>query len=293
MRIEGVFVASITPFKSGGDVDYEELSRHLEFLASQGVHGFVPCGTTGEGCSLNEEEWREIVRLTQAVAKRHGLSVIAGCGGNSPEKVLGLLRVARETGCDAGLVVTPYYNKPTQEGLKAYYQTLVAEIDFPIVLYNVPSRTGVNLLPETAAQLFRSSSRMIGIKEASGQYAQWMSIASKVDLSSCSLLAGDDDAFAIVLGLGGSGIISAAANVIPKHFVTLFDFAVKGKWKEAFELQLKIYPLIRTLFLETNPSPLKFALQITRQSEGRLRLPLVPVTIETEAAIRLALESLL
>ena len=173
MKLEGVFVAHTTPFTPDGKVDVAALKRHLEWCAAAGVHGFVPAGTTGEGSVLDHEERKLVIGTALEVARAHGLKVIAGCGGNHTEKVLGLLQEAKAMGCDAALVVTPYYNKPTQPGLFAHYTYLADRCDLPIVLYNVPGRTSVSLAVETTVELLKHPN-IVGIKEASGQYSHWL-----------------------------------------------------------------------------------------------------------------------
>jgi len=217
--------------------------------------------------------------------------VVAGCGGNDTSKVLELVHEAKELGSDAALVVTPYYNKPTQAGLLAHYRFLADRGGLPIVLYNVPGRTGVNLAVETAAQLLEHEN-IIGIKEASGQWGQWLGLSSAVNVAVKSLLAGDDDALAPIQSLGGAGIISASANAVPELFVAAYEAGRQGKWDEAFRLQKRLCPFVRALFLETNPAPLKYALEVLGHGEGHLRLPLVPVQPATETAVRAALNGL-
>jgi 4-hydroxy-tetrahydrodipicolinate synthase len=272
----------------------------LEFLASHGVDGFVPCGTTGESTALSPEERRAVIALTREVAKSRGLKTIAGCGGNATASVLALIQEAEELGCDAALVVTPYYNKPTQAGLLAHYRYLADHSRLPILLYNVPSRTGVSLAVETTAKLLEHPG-IVGIKEASGQYGQWLAIAHQLDTRK-SLLAGDDDAFACVLALGGSGTISAAANLVPGLFVAMYRHAAKGELGAAFQIQKKLFPLIKALFAETNPAPLKFALHHLTQAPARsgssgvlenvLRLPLTPIGQATELLLLEAMRGL-
>ena len=246
MKLEGVFPAVATPFSSTGAVDYFVLERHLEFLASHRVHGFVPCATTGEGPTLNSDERQKILELSCRVADSHEIVVIAGCGGNCTSTVTELCLEARQIGCHGALVVTPYYNRPTQEGLLAHYRAVAGAAGMPIIMYNVPSRTNVNLLPETAVELFKASwdCRRKG-GGASGNYNQWLCMSRVMDLGSKSLMAGDDDCFAVILALGGAGIISTSANVVPQLFVSLYDRAREGKWGEVFQIRKNLYLLQR------------------------------------------------
>ncbi len=289
-RLEGVFVANVTPFEKDGKLSLTRYKRHLEFLAGHGVHGFVPCGTTGEASTLRRAEWRELVEATVAFAKPRGLKTIAGCGGNSTSSVLRLIHEANGMGCDAALVVTPYYNKPTQTGLLAHYRYLADYGGLPIVLYNVPSRTSVALEVDTVRQLFEHKF-IVGLKEATGSYSNWLALAHTLDLKRKSLLAGDDDAMPALQLMGGTGIISASANLCPFYFVSMYNLGKEGKWDEVFRIQKKIQPLLRALFLETNPAPVKYALGMIGHGVTRLRLPLVPVSPHTEKVIQAAMEA--
>ncbi len=280
MKLEGVLVATTTPFRAG-QLDLETLKRHLVFLADSGVNGFVPCGTTGESPTLTRDERRAVIGTTREVARTRGLSVVAGCGGNSTAGVLELLKEAEELGVDGTLVVTPYYNKPTPAGLVAHYETLADQARTPLILYHVPGRTGVSLPLDTVARLFRHP-HIGGIKEASGQHAYWLGLAALAKETGKTIFAGDDDAYATIQALGGRGIISASANAVPAAFARLHRLMTDGDWAAAFDLQVRLAPLVRAFFSETSPGPLKFALKKYRGETGELRLPLVPVGEATE-----------
>lgn len=290
MKFSGVLVATITPFDREGSLSLQTLRAHLDFLLDAGVHGFVPCGTTGEGPVLSRAERHAVIQLTKEVAERKKLPVIAGCGGNDTNHVLELLKEAEEMKCDAALVVTPYYNKPTQAGLLAHYTKLADRSRIPLVLYDVPGRTGVALAPETSAKLLEHRN-IVGIKDASGSHANWLALANRMDLDKKALLAGDDDALAFVQALGGSGTISASANLVPGLFVQMYEHGRKGEWEAAFGLQRKVFPLVKALFAESNPAPLKYALHRARNVENILRLPLVPVTAATETLLQNAMKA--
>ena len=290
MKLDGVFVASVTFFLENGALDISSFEKHCKWLLESGVDGLVPCGTTGEGPTLSGDERRTLIQICSQAAAKSGKQVIAGCGANNTQTVLKMLIEAKEAGAHAALVVTPYYNKPTQEGLLAHYRFLANENVLPIILYNVPSRTGVNLLPETVAELWKLPG-ITGIKEASGNHAQWLSLARDLPAQK-ALLAGDDDAFATLSAMGASGIISASANIAPSLFVELNQLIRTGQWQKAFTLQKQLVPLIQAVFRETNPSPLKFALSLLKKGKNQLRLPLVPVKIETEQMIRNQLSAL-
>jgi len=287
----GVFVANATPFDAKGKLDLVAYDNHLQFLVDKGVHGFVPCGTTGEGALITHEERNEIISRTVKVAKAKGLKTIPGCGTNNTAATLELIRTAREMGCDAALVVTPYYVKPTPGGITAHYLHLAERGDLPILLYNVPSRTGLHLSVDIVMKLLEHP-RIVGIKEASGQHGYWLALSRAMNLKEKALLAGDDDALATICALGGSGIISASANVAPAQFVEIYNYAREGNVTEAFAAQKRLSPLVQSLFLETNPAPVKYALKKMGLFENNLRLPLVPVTRATEDAVTAALGAL-
>lgn len=292
MAFKGVFVATVTPFiEKTGEVDFKAYESHLSWLSESGVHGFVPCGTTGEGPCLSGEERKKIIKLSVQVAQSRGLKVIAGCGSNSTSSALQMILEAKDVGADAALVVTPYYNKPTQEGLIAHYEFLAERSPLPIVLYHVPGRTNVTFQLSTLERLFKHP-QIIGIKEASGNHGFWMGMSQVLDWKKIDVLAGDDDAFALIQQLGGKGIISATANVAPKEFVRLFNFTETGNWSQAFDLQKKLLNLVQSMFAETNPSPAKEALKLMGKMENTMRLPLVPVSSKTRDMITLALKGL-
>jgi 4-hydroxy-tetrahydrodipicolinate synthase len=291
MKLQGVHVALVTPFDETGAVDYNAFKNHLGFLADAGVHGFVPCGTTGEGPTLSHEEWRRLLELTVEVAKERGLVVTAGCGSNDTQKVVTMTREARELGCDAALIVTPYYNRPTAAGIEAHFLHVADNTDLPIVLYNVPGRTNINMTPELMARLMKHP-RIVGVKECSGSWSQWITLATTLDLTTRSFMSGDDDCMAAILALGGSGIVSGPANVAPRFFVSIYESAVRGDWQTAFQIQKRILPFVRVMFMETNPSPVKYALSRLSDMKEEVRLPLVKVTEATRRAVYESLQLL-
>ena len=290
MNLDGVFVATVSFFLNDRSLDLNSFEKHCDWLIESGVDGLVPCGTTGEGPTLLSEERKTLIKIAARSAAKKGKLVIAGCGGNNTQSVLGMLLEAKEAGAHAALVVTPYYNKPTQEGLIAHYQFLAQQNILPIILYNVPSRTGVNLLPETVNELWKTP-QIIGIKEATGNHSQWLALCRNLPQTKY-LLAGDDDAFATLSALGARGIISASANIAPHKFVELYQLIKSDKWREAFLLQKQLLPLINSVFSETNPAPLKFALSFMKKGANSLRLPLVSVRKETEKTIETQIAAL-
>jgi 4-hydroxy-tetrahydrodipicolinate synthase len=288
MRFEGVFVAVTTPWSNEGTLNIPLFREHLTRLARAGVHGFVPCGTTGESATLQRDEWAQIIETTVQTSKTLGLKTIAGCGSNDTATTLEKIRHAHELGCDAALLVTPYYNKPTPAGVRAHYLHLADRAGLPLIPYNVPSRTNVSLSAELITELLKHP-QISGVKEASGSLSQWLQIASANCLKEKSLLAGDDDALSTVLALGGSGTISAAANVAPAKFVRIWNLIKENRWQEAFSLQIAIQPLVQALFCETNPGPIKYALHRLYGEPNTLRLPLVSVQPQSAALIDAAL----
>lgn len=289
MRFEGVFPAHVTPF-AGGEVDFPSLEKILDRLIDAGVHGLVPCGTTGETPTLSPEEWRRVVAVAVAKAKPKSLPVIAGCGGNNTRATVQRCLEAKELGCQGALISTPYYNKSTPAGLRAHFHTIAEEGGLPVVVYNVPGRTAVNLSATQIAELLEHPN-IVAVKEASGDHSQWIDIMALVDINNKSVMAGDDDCMATLMAMGGTGIISASANVAPKAFVAIYDAARAGDWEKAFHIQKELLPVIRVLFRETNPAPAKAALAQLGLCRNELRLPLVPVEKDTEALVEQAMKA--
>ncbi|OPY84037.1 MAG: 4-hydroxy-tetrahydrodipicolinate synthase [Syntrophus sp. PtaU1.Bin208] len=267
---KGAIVAIVTPFKNGS-IDEQTLRELIEFQIESGTDGIVPCGTTGESPTLSHEEHDRVIEITiDAVKKR--VPVIAGTGSNSTAEALRLTEHAYKAGADGALVVAPYYNRPTQEGLYQHYKTLAESIPIPIIPYNIPSRTGVNILPETVARLAKIQN-IVGIKEASGSLKQMSDVISLCD-SSFSVLSGDDFFTLPLLTLGGKGIISVISNVAPADMAGLVDAFEAGNLQKARELHDKMAPLIDALFIETNPTPVKAALAMMGKMSADVRLPL-------------------
>ncbi len=290
MSTRGVFVASLTPFTEKGELDLLALQTHLSFLLSAKVHGIVPCGTTGESPTIKPAERTAIIKACVELSRGASVQTMVGCGGNDTSAVVDLIQEAEGLGADSTLVVTPYYNRPTQSGLVAHYGALADKAERPLFLYHVPGRTQVSFSLETVRTLFQHPN-IAGIKEASGQYSYWTGLAEVAREARKTVLAGDDDAFAVIQSLGGKGIISACANLVPGAFVKLFDAMEEGSWEKAFKLQQALIPLVRALFAETSPAPLKYAFSRGGKMANRLRLPLVPVSAATEALIEKALSA--
>ena len=279
---EGIYVAIPTPFKNG-KVDERALRGHIEFLIENGVDGIVPCGTTGESATLSYEEHEEVIAITIDQCKGR-VKVIAGTGSNSTEEAIRLTKFAEEVKADGALLITPYYNKPNQEGLYLHFKAVAEAVSIPIVLYNVPGRTGVNMLPETVARLSEIEN-IVAIKEATGS----TNVATEI-VNLCgdkiTVLSGDDLTFFPLLSVGAKGVISVTANVVPDKMVEMHKKFVEGDIKGAMELHHWLYPLSKVLFIDTNPIPVKTALSFMGKMEKEFRLPLCPTTPEKEAKIK-------
>ncbi|HIC84805.1 MAG TPA: 4-hydroxy-tetrahydrodipicolinate synthase [Desulfobacterales bacterium] len=271
---KGSIVAIVTPFK-GGEVDEEAYRELIEFHIENGTSAIVPCGTTGESATLNMEEHARVIDIAiEAVNKR--VPVIAGTGGNSTQEAIELTRHAKEAGADATLQVTPYYNKPTQEGLYQHYRAIAREVPLPQVLYNVPGRTSVNMLPETVARLAELP-EVVAIKEASGNLGQMAEIV-RLAGDKITLLSGDDNVTLPVLALGGKGVISVVANIVPKDTADMIQAWEDGDVERARTLFYKLFPLCQAMFYETNPIPVKTALAMMGKISEEMRLPLCPMS---------------
>jgi len=273
--IHGSIVAIVTPFRNG-KVDEDALKNLIEFQIENGTHGIVPCGTTGESPTLSHEEHEYVIELTvQTVNKR--VPVIAGTGSNSTKEAIRLTRFAKEIGADAALIVVPYYNKPTQDGLYLHFKQIATQVDLPIILYNIPGRSGVNMAPETIARLAGDFKNIIGVKEAAGSIPQ----ASKI-LQLCGMdflvLSGEDALNFPLLAVGARGFISVTANIAPKDVADVYNLFSAGEFEKAKDMHYKLLPLNEALFIETNPIPIKAALSMMDKIKYEYRLPLSEMT---------------
>jgi len=269
---KGAGVAIVTPMKSTGEVNFEKLAEIIEEQIANSTDAIIICGTTGEASTLSHEEHLECIRYTVAVAAKR-VPVIAGTGSNSTETAIFLSQEAEDLGADALLVVTPYYNKATQKGLIAHFTAIANSVKLPIIMYNVPSRTGCNIAPETAATLARTVKNIVAIKEASGnipQIARLMQLAG----DSIDLYSGNDDQIVPLLSLGGIGVISVLSNVAPKETHDIVAKYLAGDVKGSLALQLKALPLVDALFCEVSPIPVKKAMNLLGKEVGPLRMPL-------------------
>lgn len=266
----GSLVAIVTPFKNG-KLDERAFGDLIEWQIKNGTNGIVPCGTTGESATLTHEEHHRVVKLSVEVAKRR-VPVIAGTGSNSTDEAISLTKHAKEAGADGALLITPYYNKPTQEGLYRHYKAVAEAVEIPQILYNIPGRTGVNMLPATVARL-AVMKNIVGIKEGSGSVQQASEIAQTCG-DRLTVLAGDDALTLPMMAVGAKGVITVTANVMPKEMAQLVAFFKAGQIDEARQLHFKLSPLFAALFYETNPIPVKEALGMMGKIDPELRLPL-------------------
>ncbi len=271
---KGAITALVTPFKNL-EVDEDAFRNLIEFQIEKGIDALVPCGTTGESATLSHDEHKRVVKIAvEAVRKR--VPVIAGSGSNSTAEALDLVKHAKEVGADAALLVTPYYNRPTQEGLYQHYKTLAEETKFPLVPYNVPTRTGSNLEPYTVARLSKIEN-IVAIKEASGSLKQISQIAEMCG-DRITIISGDDFTTLPILAIGGKGVISVASNIVPQDVVELCHSFEEGDIERARAIHFRLMPLCRAMFYETNPIPVKTALGLMGMIEPELRLPLCPMS---------------
>ena len=268
----GSIVAIVTPFKNGKVVDEKKLKELVEFQIKNGTAGIVPCGTTGESATLTFAEHERVIEITIKQADKR-VPVIAGTGSNSTEEAIMLTKQAASAGADASLQVSPYYNRPTQKGLYEHFKAIADSVDIPIILYNIASRTGVNIEPETISRLANDCKNIVAVKEASGNLEQ-MSRIKQLCPKRFILLSGDDSLTLPVLGIGGTGVISVVANIVPKEVANMVSEFEKGNIKKAQEIHYRLLPLIKAMFIETNPIPVKTAMGLMGMCEPDLRLPM-------------------
>jgi 4-hydroxy-tetrahydrodipicolinate synthase len=288
--LRGCATALVTPFKADGSVDEARFRALVERQIAGGVRLLVPCGTTGESATLSDDEQHRLIERTVEVARGRA-RVIAGTGGNATAATVRRAVAAHEAGADALLVVTPYYNKPTQAGLAAHFRAVAEVVDLPVVLYNVPGRTGANLEAATTLALAAEVENVAAVKEASGNLAQMMAILRERPRG-FMVLSGDDQLTLPLIALGADGIISVASNEVPDLMSRLTALALAGEWEAARALHYRLLPLMDANFLESNPGPVKAAMALLGLLEERFRLPLVPVQEKTRARLREILSAL-
>ncbi len=281
----GSMVALVTPFKNG-QVDWPSLEALVEFHLQNGTNGIVPCGTTGESATLSHAEHDEVIRtVIKAVNKR--VPVIAGTGSNSTDEAVRLTREAERSGADGALMISPYYNRPTQEGIYQHYKKVASAVGIPLIVYNIPGRTGSKIEPETLARLAEIKN-VAGVKEATGSVDQAIDVI-RLCGDRLAVYSGEDSLIYSLMSLGGKGVISTVANVAPKQTAQLAQACLAGRWDEGREMQFQLIPLIRSLFIETNPIPVKTALALLGKCSGELRLPMTPMAESNLPKLRSAL----
>ncbi len=285
MAFTGSIVAIVTPFRNGA-VDFDKLDELVEMHVQAGTDGIVPCGTTGESPTLTHEEHDAVIARTAKAARRR-LAVIAGTGSNSTAEAIQLSQHAEKAGADGLLQVVPYYNKPTQEGLYQHFKAVAESVRIPVVLYNIPSRCVVGLTLDTYARLAKVKN-IIGTKEASGSTDFVGEIVSTTPLT---VLSGDDSMTLPFMSVGAKGVISVVANIVPKDVKAMVDAFARGDAAQALALHAKLYPLTKSMFVETNPTPVKSAMKMLGMCSDEVRLPLVVPSKDSEAKIRKALQN--
>lgn len=284
----GAITALITPFR-GGELDEPALRRQIDRQIDAGISGLVPVGTTGESPTLSFEEHERVIAVTVEQA-RGRVPVIAGTGGNATSEALHLHAFARSAGATACLSVNPYYNKPSQEGLYRHFMTLAEKVDLPIVLYNIPGRTGITMTPATVARLRRAApERFVAIKEACGSLDMVSEIMQACDIT---VVSGDDSLTVPMMSIGARGVISVASNLLPGEIAAMAKLAGEGRFSDAARLHHRLFPLVKSLFLDGNPAGIKHAMKLAGLDTGELRLPLVEASESAKSAIASCMKSL-
>lgn len=285
---KGAGVALVTPFHEDESVNYDALEALIEMQIEGGTDAIIVCGTTGEPSTMTEDERESVIRFViEKVNKR--VPVIAGTGCNNTKDAIGMSKKAEELGADALLVVTPYYNKATQEGLFLHYKAIADKVKIPIIMYNVPSRTGCNILPETAVRIARECKNVVAIKEASGNIAQIVNLAL-LGNGMLDIYSGNDDEVVPILSLGGIGVISVLSNIAPRDTHNMVMEYLEGDREKALDIQLRYLEVIHALFCEVNPIPVKAALNLMGKNAGALRLPLTEMSKKNQTVLKLAME---
>ncbi len=285
---QGSIVALVTPFKQG-ELDEKALRDLVEFHIAEGTNAIVPCGTTGESATLSHEEHCRVIEIVIDQAKKR-VPVIAGAGSNSTKEAVFLTEHAKKSGADAVLSITPYYNKPTQAGLYQHFKTIAEQVDIPIVLYNVPGRTGVNMLPDTVVELSKIKN-IVGVKEASGSLDQAGAIIQHTD-DSFDVISGEDSLTFPMMAMGAKGVISVTANVAPKKMAQMCKAVLENNMIEARKLHYELIDLSKAVFYETNPIPAKKAVYLMGLIENEIRLPLVEMTKENTEKLQTVMKNL-
>lgn len=286
MLFSGAMTALVTPFKDD-DVDEETFRAFIEWQISEGIHGLVPCGTTGESATLSHAEHERVIEvcIDQAAGRA---PVLAGAGSNNTVEAIALAKFAQKAGADGALLITPYYNKPTQQGLYDHYSAIAREVEFPLVPYNVPSRTGCNLSPEVLCKLANEFPHICGVKEATGDMAQACRILENAP-PRFATLSGDDLTSFPLLALGGKGVISVTSNIAPSRVAAMCAAVANNDWEAARKLHLELFPLSAAMFIESNPIPVKTALCMMGKMSSQMRLPLCQMSSEDREKLKAVL----
>ncbi len=291
--MRGCATALATPFRRDGSVDDECFRSLVERQIRSGVKILVPCGTTGESVTMSADERLHVIRMTVDVAKKLKAHVIAGTGSNNTAATIDFTRKAREAGADAALVVAPYYNKPTQDGMFAHFSEIAKSVKgFPIMLYNVPSRTSSNISAETTLKLAEKHENIVATKEASGNFSQVMAILRDRP-KNFKVFSGDDASTLPLISLGADGLVSVCANEIPKETAKMVEYALNGSFHFARKVNYKILPLMEANFIESSPAPCKFVMKELGLCEENLRLPLVPVSAAARAKLKAVIKEVI
>lgn len=286
---KGSYVALVTPMR-GGRLDEAALKALVEYHIQRRSDGLVPCGSTGESATLSHDEHQRVIEIVVKTV-RGRVPVIAGAGSNSTLETLSLVKHAAKVGAQGALLVVPYYNKPTPRGLYEHYKTVAKATPLPLILYNIPGRTGINMPAETVIQLAKDCPTIVGIKEASGGMDYTSQLMTALDRKKFVVLSGDDSLTLPLMSLGAQGVISVVANILPTAMADLCRAALAGRFDRALELHLQMMPLMRALFLETNPIPIKTAMAALKLCGSELRLPLTPMTAEPKKKLLAALKA--
>ncbi|MCY7347505.1 MAG: 4-hydroxy-tetrahydrodipicolinate synthase [Pyrinomonadaceae bacterium] len=290
--LRGCGTALVTPFHKDGSIDDECFKSLVTRQIKNGVKILIPCGTTGEAVTMSDEEKIHVIRMTIEVAHKLGAKVIAGTGSNNTAATIDFTRKARELGADGALVVAPYYNRPTQEGMFCHFGEIAKSVKrFPIMLYNVPSRTASNISAETTLRLASEYENIVATKEASGVFSQIMEIIAKRP-KNFKVFSGDDATTLPLISVGADGLVSVCANEIPKETSAMVEKALDGAWTSARKIHYKILPLMEANFIEASPAPCKFVMKEMNLLEENLRLPLVPITEPTRKKLKEILQKL-
>ncbi len=290
---KGVMTAIITPFDNNGKIDFETLEKLIEFQIENGVSAILACGTTGESPTLTHEEDYSVVKFVVEKVKGR-VQVIAGTGSNDTSSAVAATKEVEKYGVDGALVVAPYYNKPTQEGLYAHYSTIAKSTGLPIIVYNIPGRTGINIEPNTMALMFKDNKNINCIKDAAGNLAQTSATFEALANIGCkdfTLMSGDDGLALPMMSIGATGVISVLSNAFPNQISQMVDYALKNDFENARNIHTKFFPLMTGIFIETNPSPVKEMMyQMGLISSANTRLPLVDVREDTKQKLKALIE---